>query len=133
MVACLVFRDAGSIGKVREFRRRIDVGLLAADNLADFRKIEGLSDPRSALANEGRVLVVNAGIKHRPDDVLAIHLEQMLRGIGLYGRNGAVDCRCDGTVQRDLEDVTFNICIDNVDLVDARQSISCLAFSATTG
>ena len=45
----------------------------------------------------------------------------MLRGIGLYGRNGAVDCRCDGTVQRDLEDVTFNICIDNVDLVDARQ------------
>ena len=101
--------DAGSLREFLEFCGR-DVILVIADNLANPREVEGLPDARSVglvLIGEGCVLGIDAGIEHRPDDVLAIHVEQGVRSIGLYGRNGSVERRRRDAVQRDLEYVAF--------------------------
>ena len=101
--------DAGGGCECLKFCRR-EVILIIADNLANPREVEGLPDTRSVgfvLLGEGRVPGVDAGIEHRPNDVLATHVEQGVRGIGLHGRDGSVErCRRDA-VQRDLKDVAF--------------------------
>ena len=99
--------DAGGGRECLKFCRR-DVILVIADNLANPREVEGLPDTRSVgfvLLGEGCVPGVDARIEHRPNDVLATHVEQGVRGIGLHGRDGSVErCRRDA-IQRDLKDV----------------------------
>ena len=116
--------DAGSIREFLDFRRRrrrisslLTISRILVKSKVFLTRDAVRPDPDRRRPHAG----VDAGIEHRPDDILAIDLEQGVRGIGLDGRNGPVErCRRE-TVQRDLEDVAFVVGFDTVDLVGARE------------
>ena len=43
------------------------------------------TDPCRRAAHEGRMRAVDAGVEHRPDDLVAFDVEQCARGVRLYG------------------------------------------------